>query len=348
MSILLNSMLGLAEKSRLPDKVIRYGIRYLCKKRLRESVQGQNRLAAFVAQMKQAPVAPVPEKANEQHYELPARFFDLVLGPNRKYSGCIWENDVLTLREAEEKSLEQVCRRAELADGQRVLELGCGWGSLTLWMARNYPQSQITAVSNSRFQKQAIESRASALGLKNIEIITADMNDLTLDQKFDRVVSIEMFEHMRNWEILLRRIRGWMNDDARLFVHVFSNRSQPYEFETEGAGNWMGRFFFSGGIMPSHRLMFEFDQDLTVEKDWVVNGQNYAKTAEAWLSNLDQSRNQALQILEENYGPAEAQLWLQRWRIFFMACAELFAFENGRQWHISHYLLRPRVATDSP
>lgn len=333
-------MLGLAEKARLPDSLIRYGIRYLCKKRLRESVQGRNATNEFVELMKQAPVAPVPEKANEQHYELPARFFDLVLGPNRKYSGCIWENGVSTLREAEEKSLDQVVRRAELEPGQSILELGCGWGSLTLWMAEQFPSSQITAVSNSRFQREAIEVRAKALGLKNVEIITADMNELQLDRQFDRVVSIEMFEHMRNWETLLSRVSGWLKSDGRLFVHVFSNRSQPYEFQSEGAKNWMGRYFFSGGIMPSHELMFSFDQHLKVEKDWVVNGTNYAKTAEAWLSNLDQARNQAMDVLIDNYGQRDAEIWLQRWRIFFMACAELFAFEDGKQWQISHYLLR--------
>ena len=345
MSILLNSMLGLAEKSRLPDKLIRYGIRYLCKKRLKESVRGRNNVDQFVDAMKNSPIAPVPEKANEQHYELPARFFDLCLGPNRKYSGCIWENNVETLREAEEKSLEQVCRRADLKDGQSILELGCGWGSLTLWMARKYPNSQITGVSNSRFQREAIETLASAYGLSNVRIITADMNDLELNEKFDRAVSIEMFEHMRNWQRLLQSVSHWLKSDGRLFVHVFANRSQPYEFQTEGPSNWMGKYFFSGGIMPSHDLMSKFDEHMTVEEDWIVNGNNYAKTAEAWLSNLDQTKNQAMDILTDYYGAKDAELWFQRWRIFFMACAELFAFENGQQWHISHYRLRPVVGS---
>lgn len=342
MSILLNSMMGLAEKARLPDQVIRYGIRYLCKKRLKESVLGRNGLQDFVEMMNESPVAPIPEKANEQHYELPARFFDLALGPNRKYSGCLWDEEVTTLGEAEEKSLKQVAERAQLSNGQNILELGCGWGSLSLWMASQFPESQITGVSNSAFQREAIMREASARGLKNLEIITADMNEFDTHEKFDRVVSIEMFEHMRNWRSLLQRISQWLKTDGRLFVHVFANRSQPYEFETKGTKNWMGRFFFSGGIMPSHDLMSEFNEHMTVEKDWVVNGNHYAKTAEAWLNNLDRAKHEAMDVLAENYGESQAPLWLQRWRIFFMACAELFAFQQGEQWHISHYLLKPK------
>lgn len=339
MSILLNSVLGLSEKSLLPDWMIRYGIRYLCKRRLKESVQVDEAVKKFVPRMQAGPIAPVPEKANAQHYEVPAEFFELVLGPHRKYSGCYWEDQTSTLEQAEENSLKQVCNRAELRDGQKILELGCGWGSLSLWMASHYPLSSVTVVSNSAAQKQSIDARSQTLGLTNLEVITADMNDFHSDEQFDRVVSIEMFEHMRNWETLLSRVSNWLNDSGKLFMHVFSNQSSPYEFETEGSANWMGKYFFTGGIMPSHDLIREFDKDLAVEQDWFINGSHYAKTAEQWLKNLDQHRARVLEILAENYGAAESSIWAQRWRMFFMACAELFAYESGEQWGVSHYRL---------
>lgn len=342
MSILLHGMIRLAEASRLPDQLIRYGIRYLCKKRLKQSVERYDSHEDFVMAMNSSAIAEVPELANEQHYEVPPQFFKLALGPNLKYSACNWEEDATTLGEAEDSSLREVCERAQLEDGQSVLELGCGWGSLSLWMARHYPNSQVTSVSNSADQRKFIEARAEELGLSNLKIITADMNEFEHSGKHDRVVSIEMFEHMKNWQQLLGKVSSWLNEDGRLFLHVFSNANQPYAFETDGPANWMGRLFFSGGIMPSHQLIRHFDEDLEVEQDWVVNGQNYGKTAEAWLENLDQNKKEVMDIFAETYGSQDAHKWMQRWRIFFMSCAELFNFDNGSQWHVSHYRLKKK------
>ncbi|MEE2641060.1 MAG: cyclopropane-fatty-acyl-phospholipid synthase family protein [Planctomycetota bacterium] len=340
MSILLKSFLGLAENAFMPDRVIRYGIRYLCRQRLKKSVSGQSDDSKFVEQMNNSPIAMVPELANEQHYEVPPEFFKLSLGPHLKYSGCLWDESTKTLGEAESASLEQVCQRAAIEDGHRILELGCGWGSLSLFLAQKFPNSHITSVSNSADQRGFIEEKIQRLNLTNLQIITADMNEFQTDRKFDRVVSIEMFEHMRNWGQLLSRIANWMDDQGRMFMHVFSNRSATYEFLSEGTDNWMGRHFFSGGIMPAHDLIRNFDQSLEVEEDWVVNGTHYQKTAEAWLANMDEHCEKVLEVFEKTYGSRQAETWFQRWRMFFMACAELFGYQDGQQWQVSHYRLK--------
>ncbi|MEC9092358.1 MAG: cyclopropane-fatty-acyl-phospholipid synthase family protein [Planctomycetota bacterium] len=344
MSVFLNQILALAEKSLIPDWLIRYGIRNLCRKRNAEISRKTNNLNDFIDKMKNGPIAPIPDVANEQHYEVPAAFFERVLGPNRKYSGCLWENQTVDLGQAEAASLEQVCQRAEIQNGHSILELGCGWGSLTLWMAKHFPNSTVVAVSNSTAQKQLIEAKAVNAGLDNVEVITADMNDFQTDRQFDRIVSIEMFEHMRNWKVLLNQISHWLKEQGKLFIHVFSNASFAYEFLSEGASNWMGRYFFSGGLMPSHDLIKSFNDDLSVTHEWTINGVHYARTAEAWLKNLDNDRQNIRALMVDNYGKDLAGIWLQRWRIFFMACAELFQYDNGKQWQISHYLLEKRFA----
>ncbi len=318
--------------ARLPEPVLRWGMRRLLAQRLR---QESRRARSIDAELSQGPIALVPDAANRQHYEVPAAFFEQVLGANMKYSGAYWPEGVTTLDEAEAAMLELACSRAQLADGQRILELGCGWGSLSLWMARRYPNSRILAVSNSASQREFIESKKPA----NLDVITADVNTLTLDARFDRVVSVEMFEHMHNWRELVHRITGWLDPGGKLFVHVFCHRRYAYPFETDGASNWLGRYFFTGGLMPSLDLLPRFQGSLVVEKTWEVGGEHYARTAEAWARNLAAHELLVRPVLATTYGP-DGELWFHRWRVFFLACAELFGYRGGTEWLVGHYRLR--------
>lgn len=327
------------ERGWIPDVWTRAAIRRLCRERLHTDPDAQQR-TEFLESLRSGPIAPLPEKANEQHYELPPEFFGFVLGPRRKYSCCYFADRDTTLAEAEEAALAVTCERAQLADGQTVLELGCGWGSLTLWMAEQYPNSKITAVSNSAPQRRHIEAEAAARGLKNVSVLTADMNDFVAETgRFDRVVSVEMFEHMRNYEQLLSRIAGWLRPDGKLFVHLFCHRERCYPFEAEGAGNWMGRHFFSGGIMPSADLLQQFRRDLTVVRQQVWNGEHYRRTAEAWLQRIDAHRDDVLRLFRRDLPEGESRRRFHRWRVFFLAVAELFGYDGGDQWFVSHYLL---------
>lgn len=343
--LLRQALVGM-ERGWLPDAVIRWGIRRLCTARLREAhvndcEKQQQELQAFIEEMRRGPVAPVPHQANAQHYEVPAAFYEHVLGRHRKYSSCLWPVGVTTLDDAEEVALSVTCERADLQDGQQILELGCGWGSLSLWMAEHFPKSRIVGVSNSVSQRRSIEETAARRGLKNLQIITADMNRFETDQRFDRVVSVEMFEHMRNYEELLRRIAGWLQPAGKLFIHIFCHRLAAYAYETEGEGNWLGRHFFTGGIMPSDHLLYSFAHDLQIEQHWRWGGTHYQKTAEAWLANLDRNRAAVLPVLRQTYGDSDAERWYHRWRVFFLACAELFGYRAGQEWWVSHYRLRP-------
>lgn len=335
------------EQGLVPDSVVCQGIRRLLARRLREIGAADCETAAaaeeaVVLQMDRSPIALVPELANAQHYEVPAEFYEQVLGPHRKYSACLWdlasEPGPPFLAAAEARALESTCLHAGLEDDQDILELGCGWGSLSLWMARRYPRARITAVSNARSQRIFIEKQARRAGLTNLRVITADMNAFATELRFDRVVSVEMFEHMRNWRELMRRVHTWLKPGGRFLMHVFCHRSTPYFFEDKGPTDWMGRHFFSGGLMPSDDLPLRFQDDLRFLRRWRWEGRHYERTLNAWLANMDAHRAAIMPILEQTYGAEQATLWWQRWRIFFMACAELFGYDKGQQWWVSHYL----------
>lgn len=340
----------------LPDPVLRRVIRRLLRRRLaherRGGVEGRSeRKAALVETLRTAPVAVATDEANEQHYEVPARFFELMLGPHLKYSSAHWPAEVTTLAEAEASMLRLTCQRARLVDGQDVLELGCGWGSLTLWMAAQYPASRIVAVSNSASQRQHVERRAAARGLDNVTVLTCDVNELgetpdtarmVHDDAFDRVVSVEMFEHVRNHRELTGRIARWLRAGGELFVHVFANREVAYPFAVGGSADWMARHFFTGGLMPSHDLLLRVVDDLTIAEHWAVDGTHYARTLEAWLVEMDRHEDEVLAVFAATHGPDHARAWWHRWRTFNIACAELFAFDGGAEWFVSHHrFVRP-------
>ena len=343
---MISKLIELAEKGIIPDYFIRQGIVRNCENRLNnENVSNTEKVSSkkqsWIQQMKDSPIALVPEKANEQHYEVPSAFFENVLGKHLKYSSGYWPDGVNSLDESEESMLELSFERAQLADGDSILELGCGWGSLTCYMASKLPNSKITAVSNSKDQKEHILNRCKNQGLDNIEVITADMNDFGTENKYDRVVSIEMFEHMRNYKKLLSKISSWLNDDGKLFIHIFTHQSVVYPFENQGEADWMAREFFSGGMMPSHDLLLHFQDDLIIEDVWRMSGTHYEKTSLAWVNKMDANKDIVMKIFSETYGD-DAKLWFQRWRIFFMSCEKLFGYNNGSEWGVSHYRFSKR------
>ena len=339
---MIKQIIKLSENNLIPDYLIRFGIRHLLKKRLAslvdlaENTNRKNKIN-FINMMDQAKIAEVPELANQQHYEITSDFYSLCLGSNKKYSSCFWDKNTINLDQAEKNALEITCSRADIHDGLSILELGCGWGSLTLWMAQRYPNSHITAVSNSASQKKYILDQATDRGLNNITIITCDMNHLSLDQQFDRIVSVEMIEHMRNHRKLFNLIASWLKPSGLFFMHIFVHKSQPYLFEVNNDDDWMSQYFFSGGMMPSLDLPHHFQDSLKLKDQWVWSGHHYEKTANAWLKNLDANKAESLYVLSKIYGKNSAKLWNQRWRIFFMACAELWGFNDGDEWLVGHY-----------
>jgi cyclopropane-fatty-acyl-phospholipid synthase len=326
------------ERAPIPDPIVQLGVGYLVGRARRQLDAGGADETLFVREMDRRPIALSADAANRQHYELPADFFALILGPRRKYSSCLYAS-ADTLAEAETRALAGTCVHADLADGQQILELGCGWGSLSLWLAARYPASRITAVSNSASQRAYIESQAQRHGLGGLRVITADMNDFAADGRFDRIVSVEMFEHMSNWRALLARARGWLAPEGRLFLHVFTHRNRPYSFEAADEADWIARHFFTGGIMPSHGLIRQFGDLFALEAEWRWSGKHYRRTAMDWLANFDRNAAPIAAILRDVYGP-DWRIWRRRWRLFFLATAGLFGEQGGEVWGVSHYRLK--------
>ncbi|WP_416396678.1 SAM-dependent methyltransferase [Allohahella sp. A8] len=341
------NVIKLAEDGWLPDSMIRFGIRRLCVDRLKTERRllenSQNHFQQRLQSLRESPIAIETEAANTQHYEVPASFYEHVLGRHLKYSACLFNTPDDSLDEAEQAMLALYCDRAGLENGHRILDLGCGWGSLSLFMAARYPESRVTGVSNSSSQRNHIMAQARLRGLRNIEIITCDVNELDLEKGlFDRVVSVEMLEHVRNYQNLFERISEWLSDDGLFFAHIFCHQELMYPFEAEGSSNWMGRHFFTGGLMPALDTFSHFNDHLVLEEQWQVNGMNYAYTAERWLQNLDRNRVDIERAFLDTLGPKEATVWIQRWRMFFMACAELFGYNDGNEWLVGHYLFCKR------
>lgn len=337
----------LIENDKLPDPVLRAGIRKLLKQRLTDETVGdeelqQRKFINLVNELKSSPIAVNTSDANEQHYELPTEFFQYCLGKNLKYSSGYWNPGVKDIDTSEDDMLALTCKRAELENGQNVLELGCGWGSLSLYMAAKYPDSKFTVVSNSATQKVFIDETAAKRGIQNLTVLTADMNNFTIADSFDRVVSVEMFEHMRNYKLLLAKVASFLKPEGKLFVHIFTHKTLAYKYEVVDESDWMSKYFFTGGIMPSNHLFFYFNDDLKIEKHWVVNGTNYGKTSEAWLSNMDKHKKEIMPILENTYGKDQAVKWWVYWRLFYMACAELFNYNKGNEWMVCHYLFEKK------
>ncbi|MDZ4656685.1 MAG: cyclopropane-fatty-acyl-phospholipid synthase family protein [Bythopirellula sp.] len=335
-----NLFIELAEKGWFPDFAIRVGIRHLLRSRLEQTGQtSATETAEFAREMRESPFLKAAAQANAQHYEVPAEFFRRVLGKRLKYSSGLWPTGCQSLDAAEEAMLALTCERAEIADGMEILDLGCGWGSLSLWLAENYPCSRIVALSNSATQRQFIEDRCGEAGITNLQVLTRNVADFETSWRFDRVVSVEMFEHVRNHAELLKRIADWLKPEGKLFVHIFCHRDRPYAFEDHGPGDWMARHFFTGGIMPSENLLREYGEQLTVSDQWSVNGQHYSRTCEAWLARLDAQHDELLSLFAVDTDRRTAEVRLQRWRMFFLSCAELFAYRGGEEWYVAHYLL---------
>ncbi|OKS87594.1 SAM-dependent methyltransferase [Mucilaginibacter polytrichastri] len=333
----------LIEQNQVPDFLLRQGIRKLLKQRLADENKGsveeqQAHLMALIAKLKASPIAVNTADANEQHYEVPTEFYKYCLGKNLKYSSGYWKPGVTDIDTSEKDMLELSCQRAELENGQDVLELGCGWGSLSLYMSAKYKGSRFTVVSNSRTQKIYIDEQAQLRGIKNLTVITADINAFSIDEKFDRVVSVEMFEHMRNYQLLMAKVASFLKPQGKLWIHIFTHKEYAYLFEVIDETDWMSKYFFTGGIMPSDDLMSYFNDDLVVEKHWHVNGTHYGKTAEAWLANMDAHKKEIMPLFEQTYGKTQAVKWWVYWRLFYMACAELWNFNEGNEWIVSHYI----------
>jgi cyclopropane-fatty-acyl-phospholipid synthase len=341
------NIIDLCERGWIPDPLARFGMRRLVAQRLREESAGDPaaRHAAFERELRASPIAVHAQDANAQHYEVPAEFFRLHLGPRLKYSCCVYDGAGTTLAQAEDATLELTAQRAELADGQRLLDLGCGWGSLALWLAQRYPRSKVTALSNSAGQREFIEARARERGLANLDVLTGNIAEFDRsgpEWNFDRILSVEMFEHMRNYQLLLAKLARWLAPGGKLFVHVFAHRTLAYPFEVRDGSDWMTKYFFTGGLMPSARLLAAFQDDLRLEQQWWIDGTHYERTANDWLAGIDARRAGILEVFRGAYGAEQAGVWLQRWRMFYMAVAELFGYRGGAEWGVAHYRFAKR------
>ena len=336
----VSTLIGTAERVPLPDAIIRAAIHRLCSRTATRLATGNAESDAWFAdEMAARAIAEFTDEANAQHYEVPAAFFARGLGPNRKYSSCFYKGPASTLQEAEEEALRQTVEHADLADGQAILELGCGWGSLSLWMARQFPHARVTAVSNSNSQREYIEGEAKSRGLANLRVITQDMNVFAPDAQFDRIVSVEMFEHMMNWRELMTRMRSWLKPDGRFFMHIFRHRSGAYLFDRADREDWIAQHFFTGGVMPSHHLIRQYSDLFDVEKEWRWSGTHYQRTAEDWLTNFDAHQDEIGRVFRTVYG-SDAALWIRRWRWFFLATSGLFGYSGGSEWGVSHYRMK--------
>ncbi len=332
----------LLEKDLIPDFLIRIGIRRLLKQRLRDEETQEQNLPKLIEELKNSPIAIETKAANEQHYEVPTQFYQYCLGKHLKYSSGFWKDGVTDIDTSEKDMLDITCERAELQNGQEVLELGCGWGSLSLFMAARFPKSSFTVVSNSRTQKIYIDEQAKLRGINNLTVLTIDINNFNLDKKFDRVVSVEMFEHLRNYKLLFNKISSLLKDEGKMFVHVFTHKIYAYKFEVIDDTDWMSKYFFTGGIMPSNDLFSYFNDDLKIVNQWTVNGMHYSKTSEAWLQNMDKHKTEIIPLFEKTYGKENATKWWVYWRIFYMACAELWGYNKGNEWMVVHYLFEKK------
>jgi cyclopropane-fatty-acyl-phospholipid synthase len=336
----VSRIIGTAERVPLPDVIIRAAIQRLCSRTATRLASGNGETdASFADEMAARAIAEYTDEASAQHHEVPAAFFARVLGPNRKYSSCFYKEAKSTLQEAEEEALRQTVEHADLADGQSILELGCGWGSLSLWMARQFPHAQVTAVSNSQSQRIHIETEAAARGLNNLRVVTADMNAFAPGRQFDRIVTVEMFEHMMNWRELMTRVKSWLAPDGRFFLHIFTHRSGAYRFDPADGEDWVAQHFFTGGVMPSHHLIRQYADLFEVEKEWRWSGTHYQRTALDWLANFDAGRDEIDAILRPVYG-SDTSLWVRRWRWFFLATSGLFGYADGSEWGVSHFRMR--------
>ena len=344
------NVIDLCERGYIPDALARAGMRSLMRERLADEDGGDGERRAqrynrFLDELRGSPIAIETKAANSQHYEVPAEFFHLHLGSLLKYSCCLYARGDETLEQAGAAMLELYAERAGLRDGMRILDLGCGWGSLSLWLARKYPGSTIVGLSNSHGQREYIGEQAAARGLRNLTILTGNVVEFDFpagDAGFDRVISIEMFEHMKNYGLLLAKIARWLKPDGRLFVHLFAHKLLAYHFEVQGRSDWMTQHFFTGGTMPSENLLLNFQDDLRLERQWWVSGRHYEKTSNHWLANMDARKAEIMPVFRQAYGPAQAAIWFQRWRMFYMAVAELFGYAGGNEWGVAHYLFAPR------
>jgi cyclopropane-fatty-acyl-phospholipid synthase len=356
--------IDLCERGLVPDVLTRVGVRWIIARRLADEAvadleQRTERTERFLRELQQSPIAIDTAAANTQHYEVPAEFFRLHLGPRLKYSCCLYETGEESLAVAEQAMLELYVQRAEVRDGQRIFDLGCGWGSLSLYLAERFPGAQVVGLSNSNGQREFIEGRAAERGLKNLRIVTGNITSFEFDGTgladpdraagFDRVLSIEMFEHMKNYGLLLAKLARWLKPDGKLFVHLFAHRTLAYHYETRDRSDWMSRYFFTGGTMPSQSLLLRFQEDLCITRQWWLSGMHYKRTAAHWLAGLDRHRDAILALFHKAYG-RDAEVWVQRWRMFYLAVEELFGYRAGSEWGVAHFLFepRPRAQPSSP